>query len=359
MSSPLDSTYGFWLITLFLQILLQGCGFLQAWLYFHWYSKDHGSIKAMVAALVVIETFQVVTVFQVTYVYLIDGFGNAPGLLQDSAQLCATYLSAFIVQMYFASCIYVLNKKNKILSSIIVLTAFVAIGSGLAQTIISGRLVSFTQLGSTKPITTLQAAAALICDVVITASLVHTLGKHKGGVRRTNSLLSTLMINAVNRGMLTAVCAALNLILVSKSPFFLFPSHIESQFIVVPGTFYFFIGLKMSGKLYMNSALATYNRPYWFCLPNHELFNSLNSRQHIAKKSGFYEASEMRPSRSEGTSSNTIKLDSVHDDIRIVVTQQAEMERVKTFIFCMFGDAYYYLTQGLQTPNIHGRNVVV
>ena len=32
----------------------------------------------------------------------------------------------------------------------------------------------------------------------------------------TDSVLNTLMVNAVNRGMLTAVCAAINMILVSQ-----------------------------------------------------------------------------------------------------------------------------------------------
>ncbi|KAF8961604.1 hypothetical protein BDZ97DRAFT_1191415 [Flammula alnicola] len=207
MSSPLDSTFGFWLVAIWLQTFLQGCGMLQ---------------------------------------------------------LFATYLSAFIVQMYFAFCIYVLDRKNKIIPGIIAVLALTQIGSGLAQTIITVRLTSFTQLDSTKPVTTLEAASALLCDLMITVSLVRSLRKHKGNVKSTNSLLNNLMINAVNRGMLTAMCAALNLIL----------------FIALPGTFYFFIGLEMSGKLYMNSALAT-----------------LNSRQHVVKKSITVTARTRLPSR--------------------------------------------------------------
>ncbi|KAF8971823.1 hypothetical protein BDZ97DRAFT_1913720 [Flammula alnicola] len=254
MGSPLDSTFGIWLVSIFFQTLLQGCGMLQAWLYFHWYSKDHWGIRAMVASLVVIETFQSIIFFQVTYLYLIDGFGNVTGLLkirwQDSAQLFAMYLSAFTVQMYFAYCIYAfLEKKNKVIPIIIVVLGLTEIGSGLAQTIIT--LQSFEQLSTTKPVTTLEAAAALLCDITITVSLVCNLGKRKGGVKSTNSILNTLMVNAINRGVLTAICAALNMIL----------------FLVLPDTFYFFIGLTLSGKLYMNSALAT-----------------LNSRRHIVKK---------------------------------------------------------------------------
>ncbi|KAF9002978.1 hypothetical protein BDQ17DRAFT_511675 [Cyathus striatus] len=81
-------------------------------------------------------------------------------------------------------------------------------------------------------------------------------------------MLNMLIINAVNRGMLTALCAVLYIIL----------------FWSFPGTLYFSLGLVPSSKckpffvprdevlppalVYMNSALAT-----------------LNTRQHIIKKS--------------------------------------------------------------------------
>jgi hypothetical protein len=34
MSSPLDSTYGVWLVALFLETILYGMGVLQGWIYF-------------------------------------------------------------------------------------------------------------------------------------------------------------------------------------------------------------------------------------------------------------------------------------------------------------------------------------
>ena len=65
------------------------------------------------------------------------------------------------------------------------------------------------------------------------------------------------MIYAVNRGILTAVCALLNLVL----------------FLRTEGTFYFFIGLMPSSKLYMNTMLAT-----------------LNTRSHLKKQAKWGEA---------------------------------------------------------------------
>jgi len=206
-----------------------------------------------------------------------------------SAQLFAILLSAFVVQMYFAYCIYVLDKKNRILPAIIVPLALTQIGAGMAQAITTAEIEKFSQLGAARTSRSLQSVAAFLCDVMITASLVRRLGRHKGSLKSTNTMLDNLMIIAINRGSLTAICALLNLIL----------------FLALPGTFWFFIGLTLSGKLYMNSALAT-----------------LNSRQHLVKSS----------QRSQGTSEiplhNQLRSGSEVDSRRIqviVTTKNASM----------------------------------
>lgn len=68
-------------------------------------------------------------------------------------------------------------------------------------------------------------------------------------------MLDNLMVNAINRGMLTAICAMLNLILVSLRPSITYCYRTvlrfvcyKTQFLAVPGTFYFFIGVETSGK---------------------------------------------------------------------------------------------------------------
>ncbi|TFK37071.1 hypothetical protein BDQ12DRAFT_685763 [Crucibulum laeve] len=232
MVSPLDSTYGIWLVALFLETMLYGAGLLQAWLYFHWYSKDHWG------------TLQITWFFASTYICLIDNFGNFPALLVINWR----YLSAFIVQLYFAYCIYSLNKKKLVAPILIVILVLVE----MALTVKTIELGSFTFLTDTKAIFTLHSSAAAACDIVITFSLVRTLGKRKRGIRSTNSMLNMLIINAINRGMLTTICAALNMIL----------------FLALPGQFFFFY----RSLVYMNSALST-----------------LNSRQHILNKSSELE----------------------------------------------------------------------
>ncbi|KAF9043368.1 hypothetical protein BJ165DRAFT_1484529 [Panaeolus papilionaceus] len=265
MAPALASTYGLWLVSFFLEGVLYGCAMLQAWLYFHWYHNDHRFIRWMILLLVLLETLQMAFVFTGAYLCLITHFGDFEYLQKinwaDAAQF-PTYMSTFVVQIYFASCIYRLKKDAKFLPILIVILAVIEVGAGivhnsrvfkligvsLAHAGNGDRLVSILKLSDTKPVFELMSASTLACDLLITASLVYRLNSSKLGMRATNSMLDRLVVYAINRGGLTAFAAAWNLIF----------------FIALPNTFWFVLGMFIVSKLYMNSALA-----------------SLNSRQHI------------------------------------------------------------------------------
>ncbi|PPQ74304.1 hypothetical protein CVT26_004149 [Gymnopilus dilepis] len=234
MPPSIDATFGMWMVALFLETILYGCSLLQIWLYFYWYPLDHWILKAMVTLLAYVlskpthlsaienqslysisETLQTVFLFISTYNMLISHFGDFDNLLvvnwMDTAQLICLYISAMIVQLT------ILN--------------------------------NFSKLDKTAPSSVLQGAASLSCDIVITSSLLFTLNDRKTEAEKWNSkhgtsnLLNSLMVIAINRGVATAIFSALNIIL----------------FLSMPHTFFFFLGLMPSSKLYMNSALGTLN----------------------------------------------------------------------------------------------------
>ncbi|KAJ7126229.1 hypothetical protein C8R44DRAFT_122057 [Mycena epipterygia] len=231
-TSSLDSTFGQWLLALFLQSILYGTGVLQVYLYFFWYHKDHWGIKSAVILITVFETFEIATFFSATYSYLIDGFGDKENLTvynwQTMASLAGVYASTFVAQMYFASQIYRLHSKNKVIPVVINL---LALGS-LAQIIRDLNATGFTNLHETTVTRALQASFALACDVLITVALCFRLNKQRTGLQSTNTLLNWLILTAINRGVLTMVSAALNLIL----------------FFAKPNTFYFMVWILLGGK---------------------------------------------------------------------------------------------------------------
>ncbi|KAJ7432522.1 hypothetical protein B0H11DRAFT_2297512 [Mycena galericulata] len=260
MSLSLVPTYGAWLTSLFVETILYGIGFLQVWLYFQWWPKDDRSVKLAVVFVMFFETTQITFFFRSTFFRFVLKFGEIQEdlLWSDSLQLLANYLSAFTVQIYFASRIYRLTRARARFYTtstlgiyLVVLFALVQISAGIAQTILSYKLRSFAKLEETKAITTLQTGGSLACDIVITVYLYAFLSRNKNGLPRTEAMMNTLMMNAVNRGMLTAISSALTMIL----------------FLVYPGTFWFFLSLAPNSKLYMNSMLAT-----------------LNMRQHVRDK---------------------------------------------------------------------------
>ncbi|KAF7335128.1 hypothetical protein MVEN_02263700 [Mycena venus] len=238
MASPLDSTYGVWLVSLFLETLLYGMGLLQAWLYFAGRPTDLVSVKWTVLVVLVLETIQVVFFFRSSYIRFVERFGQIQIDLiwADSLQLLAAYLSAFIVQLYFGS------RIHKCIYTILML-AVVELLAGIAQTVLSYKLRSFLKLDETKPITTVQSAASLACDLLITIYLCLFLISQKGEIVKTNSMMDMLIYDAINRGTLTALSSGVNMVL----------------FLALPDTFWFFLGLAPCSKLYMNSMLATLN----------------------------------------------------------------------------------------------------
>ncbi|KAJ6542304.1 hypothetical protein DFH09DRAFT_1282583 [Mycena vulgaris] len=274
MASPLDSTFGVWLVALFLESILYGMGLLQVYLYFLWYHKDNWVIKGTTATVPrirltplfsILETFQTVTFFVLVYSFLIDDFGIFEKLAfipwQSLAQLTSIYVSIFICQIYFAHTIYVLHKKSKVLPAVIVLLALVAMAGAIAQVVISVHINQWTGLGKLSVYLNLQAACTLAADILITVGLSWRLNSTRSGVQSTNKLLNFLIINAINRGVLTMLTALLNMILVHPPVLStgLDDSELNLQFLAEPGTFYFMLIVIISGKLYMNSMLAILN----------------------------------------------------------------------------------------------------
>ncbi|KAF7342903.1 hypothetical protein MSAN_02006700 [Mycena sanguinolenta] len=235
------------LLTLFLQSILYGMGLLQAWLYFLWYKKDGWFIKISVILITLFETAETILFFCATYAYLINGFGNAENLtrwnLPIRLVLLTTYLTIFVAQVYFAHCIYRLHPKDKVIPAVILILAAVCLGGGLAQVAANFKIQGFKELGETKPTRTVQAVFALAGDMLITVALCWRLNNGKGGFQSTNKVLNYLIITAINRGVLTMISAALNLILFS----------------LVPDSFYFMLWVLLGGKFYMNSMLAMLN----------------------------------------------------------------------------------------------------
>ncbi|KAF7371995.1 hypothetical protein MVEN_00057600 [Mycena venus] len=114
--------------------------------------------------------------------------------------------------------------------------------AGIAQTVVSYHLGSYTRLSETTPITTVQSAASLACDLLVMVCLCISLRRRKGGIEKTRLMLDRLISDAINRGTLTSLSSGMNMVL----------------FLTFPNTFWFFLGLTPSSELYMITFLTSY-----------------------------------------------------------------------------------------------------
>ncbi|KAJ7932305.1 hypothetical protein B0H13DRAFT_1857138 [Mycena leptocephala] len=109
--------------------------------------------------------------------------------------------------------------------------------AGIAQTVLSYGLHSYSKPGQ------MATAASFACDIVITVYLCYFLARNKNEMSRSNTMLNTLMVNTINRGMLTALSSGLTL----------------GLFLGYRETFWFLLSLAPNSKLYMNSMFAMLN----------------------------------------------------------------------------------------------------
>ncbi|KAJ7128154.1 hypothetical protein C8R43DRAFT_1134445 [Mycena crocata] len=112
MIPSIDATYGVWLVSLVIGTILYGAGMLQVWMYFSASPTDPASIKWTVSIVAVLETVQVIFFSVSSYSRFVKLFGKPQTNLvwADSLQLLCAYLSAFVVQLFFANRIIKLTK---------------------------------------------------------------------------------------------------------------------------------------------------------------------------------------------------------------------------------------------------------
>ncbi|KAH7874977.1 uncharacterized protein C8R40DRAFT_1106528 [Lentinula edodes] len=122
----------------------------------------------------------------------------------------------------------------------VLLLAVCQIAFGIAQTILSFRAAKFSLLSSTTRITSTQTGTTAACDILIAVILCMLLHKARSGFQRSDKIIDKLILYTINRGILTSLCALLNLIF----------------FVAIPNTFIFLIPLDISSQLYVISVAA-------------------------------------------------------------------------------------------------------
>ncbi|KAM5535801.1 hypothetical protein V8D89_010524 [Ganoderma adspersum] len=226
-----------------------GITVLQAYTYFRNSSQGSTYMRYFVALIFTLDTVSMILNVDGLYDYVVRDFGNPLLLLNVPATLAfengVTVLIGTLTQCFFAHRLWGLSNHNTWLTSSIVALALCSCGPGIA---ISVNVYTKNNIGSfgsleTRILAGFANGLSVICDVFIAAALTYYLNSKKTGFERTNSIINRLIIYAINRGALTAMCQACHMITT----------------IALPGRFIFLPFALLDGKLYCNTLLATLN----------------------------------------------------------------------------------------------------
>ncbi|PIL22821.1 hypothetical protein GSI_15516 [Ganoderma sinense ZZ0214-1] len=248
MTSAAQPVYGPIFIGLVFNIMLYGMMITQTYLYFNIYSRgtsDRLWIKLLVGALFVCDTLN--TGFDIGFVYdpLVNRFGDVDAVTRATwvfaTDPAMTSIIAVFTQFFFAWRVKVLT-GNYFAVCCIMFSAFAQFCGGVGTSIAVGMIPEFAQFTKFKVIVIIWLAFSAVSDVLITASLVWHLRKNKTGMSITDHLIDRIIRMTVQTGLLTAVCAVINLIL----------------FLLVPSGWHLLFNLPLS-KLYTNSLLSSLN----------------------------------------------------------------------------------------------------
>ncbi|TBU47391.1 histone acetylation protein-domain-containing protein [Dichomitus squalens] len=237
--SFIDSTFGAALVGLVVGACLYGITLLQTFSYFRNYSNDNSFVKSLVIVLT----------------YLVTNFGNNDNLdlttWSMALQTDCNGLIGLIVEAFFARL-----SKNWILTGIIVILACIHFGLGVGEKsrALHRRILDreyFAGLTRTTEIDT-----SCISDIIIAVAMCYYLYKKRTGLKRTDSVVTMLMVYSVNSGLVTSIIGTICVVTSLRVVAVVDPSH---QFAAMPTNFVWLSFFWVMGKCYVNSFLALLN----------------------------------------------------------------------------------------------------
>ncbi|KAJ6494053.1 hypothetical protein C8R47DRAFT_1118208 [Mycena vitilis] len=244
-----DNTLGALLIGGLAATALWGITCVQTFTFFMSGNKDRAFQKALVVFLFVLDTFDTVLNGHILYFYLVTNYvapqAVAIPVWSLLVHVAATSVSNFIVRSAFTRRVYRLSNGNIPGTLWIASLSILDLCCGLIITAKAFSLTSFFGLtnGSVSRLMYLNFAAGTSSDLSVALALCYLLRGSRTGFQRTDSLITVLMMYAVNTGLIVALDATAGML----------------TFVFMPNNFIFVAFYLLLSKLYLNSYLAVLN----------------------------------------------------------------------------------------------------
>ncbi|KAJ7162569.1 hypothetical protein C8R43DRAFT_301230 [Mycena crocata] len=246
--ATIDNTMGAALVGVIGAAGLYGVSAVQTVYYFNRYgSTDIWYIKALVASVFVFDTIHQGLISHTVYWYVIRNYGHPEALanLVWSILLEVLFngLIGLIVQSFLTMRVWRLSNRNIALTAVTASLVLAEFGCSVVFTIQSLQLETWEQLSQLKGLSMSVNVLGAFADFVIAIILVLYLRRSRTGFKKSDTMITKLIMFSVSTGLLTSVCALASLVSI------LVWSHT-----LVYVAFYFSLG-----RLYFNSVLATLN----------------------------------------------------------------------------------------------------
>ncbi|KAJ4471537.1 hypothetical protein J3R30DRAFT_1091448 [Lentinula aciculospora] len=197
---------------------LFGISIVQLWTYIN-LSRDRWMFRVVVITVFLMDMTTTYLDIGLLHNYLISHFGDLSIFSSYSdlldLEILFTALIVFVVDMYFASRVYLLKQVHWSVVVFIVGTNVIALLLSIFSVIISFHSALFARLGFTAKdneiIVALENAVTTICEVVATVALAWSLHSSKTGVPRTDNILLKLHTYTITRGVLLTIVQILSL----------------------------------------------------------------------------------------------------------------------------------------------------
>lgn len=209
-----------------ISICMFGITIVQGWIYLHT-NNDKWPLRLLVTTLVFLDLSTTILVALMAHYYYLEHYGEPLVLLTIplfvGVESFLTTIVAFLVQLFFASRVYLLGTVNRInisASIVIVSTALAAFVSGLLMSYDVSRIQSvvvFTLPRMEVEVTCFTGLTAL-ADIITTFMLSWTVLSSRSSVKSITTVsisrvLRKLLIFMVTRGFLVSVVQTMTLIL--------------------------------------------------------------------------------------------------------------------------------------------------
>ncbi|KAI0690452.1 hypothetical protein C8T65DRAFT_97724 [Cerioporus squamosus] len=245
MGTPAVDIYGPIFIGVVFNIALYGIMVTQTYMYFQGYKRDRTWMKLLVFLLFICDTVNCCFDIAFVYIPLVNNFGNNDAISRASWVFATDpFMTAFIaalVQFFFAWRVKVLT-SNIFAVCVICFCSFAQLCGGLGTSIAVGKIPEFVQFQKFQVIVIIWLAFSAVADTLITAALVWHLRRNKTGMALTDSIINKIIRMTVQTGLITALCAIIDLVL----------------FLVFPTGLHLIFNLPLS-KLYTNSLMSSLN----------------------------------------------------------------------------------------------------